>query len=222
LDAVVSAIQANASSVSEAAGAATNADAGARVETFDVADVSIANLAAITGTDTLYIHALHQKVDTEATATSGSISGGGDTNANAVNHPSLWDQVTTEIGSHLTTHDLLVQTIAAPVATYTLATRSNFFIDFGSANADPVITPKRFVTFDADVDLLDGPSPLLEINEAGDVIQAVNLHYQEIGGTINVLDIVNKDPGKVRFEADTMTGPGAVFSVIQNVNNHVP
>ena len=97
-----------------------------------------------------------------------------------------------------------------PLATPTTGGISNLalFVDVNGQTDDVGPDDDQRITWEADAEILSGPSPELEINEAGEIVKAINISVDGgqrsgfVTDRFTVDDVINDDPGEVLFRTN--------------------
>ena len=168
------------------------------------ANVIVRGQASITGTERVVIGARHDGLVTNSKAkatTFGALAG---TVAEASGTQTTASTVVAEVGSSITTRDLVVEANAPFSPSFSVLAQTSAIFEFGGATESRSFSLTRSIDFNGDVTILSVPSPELVIDANGDVVKQVNISFQESPTEISVDDIKNDNslpapPGKITF-----------------------
>ncbi|MCP3937862.1 MAG: hypothetical protein GY708_21145, partial [Actinomycetia bacterium] len=163
------------------------ANASAEVDADITPAVTVAGGATITGLDSVTIIAEQQAVSTKSDARSQKISLGGSTTSASTNTQLLGADVTTQTGSQIRTKLLTVEANvpASPGFTTNSREHSNWNDDIVGAN--PTQTLTRVIDFNSTV-VITAPSPVLEIDADGAVINQYGVTFSDDGLDDDIVD----------------------------------
>jgi hypothetical protein len=198
----------SSNATADSGGAAADSHALARVELWDKPDVTVQTGAQVTGTSNVLLRSSVDEVDIDVFALAKSsglfVSANGiliaDTQTDATVHA--------EPGAVITTHDLQVKSLLGAVNVP--------FLDLSQSNNKGTFSPGRDIYFNANVNLLSEPSPLLVIDANGNVIKHRNVSWTTTPTSFIVNDIINNAPGSASFVTTNNVLHAGVASISGN------
>ncbi|MCA9147401.1 MAG: hypothetical protein KDB05_31705, partial [Planctomycetales bacterium] len=187
---------------SDAIAAVDDADATTKLTTNSTAVVNVEPNAVLDGHDGVTLTASHELLKTVARAKANSHALLGKTTAKATNDLTTTTTVNAQQGSQISTRDLTVEALSPKAPQFEAeAHEKGALIDIGNDKNERTLHALRMIDFNSHVVVPPPTSPLLVIDENGDVVKQVNVKFDRTDDAIVVHDIDNSGPlsGKITF-----------------------